>query len=76
MPRYKFLNVNLVPHEKSFVIQWSAENIGWGEIQFWNVDGIPHCESECMSRDFVVCALAALARKCVLVGDDKEGDDE
>lgn len=49
-----------------FYVHWSAKGIGFGELTFFmGFDGKLHCRSECMGRNFVKKALAALVDQCV-----------
>ena len=65
---YKFRHVatTLIDNDcfKGFVIQWSAQGVGFGELTFtWGLDmerlkDYPkqqgfHCDSECMSDEFI-----------------------
>ena len=47
-------------------INWGAKGVGFGEITFFmDFDGKLHCRSECMGRNFVKKALAAMVDQCV-----------
>ena len=49
-----------------FVVTWGAKGVGFGEITFIvdKKDKL-HCHSECMGRNFVRKALAAMVDQCV-----------
>jgi hypothetical protein len=65
---YKFVYVRLSgtwqPWEKDgrkydggFTLDWAAENIGFGQLTFYNRPDETECYTECMSGAFVKAAL-------------------
>lgn len=53
-------NVTKVELESSFGIHWATVSAGFGEVVFYLKDGKPHCDSEGMSKQFVMSVLAKL----------------
>lgn len=47
-----------------FILEWGAKGMGFGELTFvQKLDGKIECETECMGREFVEQAIAALLKK-------------
>lgn len=73
MKQYNFLSCEIVPwtaHEGNdggFLIRWSCENVGFGEVAFFNKDGQLFCDSECMSDEFVSQLLAYVLKSSTVI---------
>lgn len=60
----KFDLVQLYPHSKGFRLDWYIKGYGFGIILFSTREtGEIDLDHECMSKDFVKAALAALVDK-------------
>jgi hypothetical protein len=46
-----------------FIVYWSAEGIGFGELTFYNKDDKFCCETECLPKEFVKAVMNALLEK-------------
>jgi hypothetical protein len=62
---YDFVYVKLggawekAPHnDGGFILNWGVNNLGFGQLTFYNKDGKTTCETECMSKEFIKQALS------------------
>ncbi len=46
--------------------QWSAKGVGFGQFVFYMQDGVLHCDSELMSKQFIKETLCKMIDNCVL----------
>ena len=54
----EFSDVSCECHEDRFRLLWTAEGIGFGQIEFWvDADGCVEIFSEYMGKEFVKLAL-------------------
>lgn len=61
------INVTDVAIPQILYVQWSAENIGFGELYFaQDEDGTIHCDNEYMSKEFIKAVLCEMVDRCVL----------
>ena len=44
-------------HYGGFTLNWGCENVGFGQLTFYNKNGKCECWTECMSKEFIKAAL-------------------
>jgi len=73
MKKYEFTYSEITsvwgPWEKNeggFIVSWGCKNIGFGELTFFIRDGVSHCDSETMSKDFIKQTLEHLVDTVVV----------
>jgi hypothetical protein len=54
------------------VVRWTMKGCGFGELTFYSIDGVLHCQNEMMPRNFIKRVLCFLVDKAIL--DDSEED--
>lgn len=52
-------------------VRWSRKDVGFGGFYFYTMNGVLHCSSECMGRDFVKKVLCDLVDAAVFDDDPK-----
>jgi len=64
---------DMEPEVGGFVVQWSIEGYGFGEITVWSSpDGSISVDSECMSREFCEAVMMAAIKQSKLLGESME----
>ncbi len=58
---------NSVDLHKGFGLDWSVTGIGFGQLYFTVDDqGVIHCDSETMGKEFIKMVLCRMVDQCVL----------
>jgi len=66
----KDYQINKCDLQMNFVIQWSIQDIGFGEFYFHtDIDGTTHCDNEMMDKKFIKAVLIKMVDDCVLDDD-------
>lgn len=59
---YSFNHTELILFDngnyKGFLLKWSCDGVGFGELAFYDKGGKFSCDTECMSLEFIQQAMA------------------
>lgn len=54
----------MVSISNNFTLNWSTDNIGFGQFRFYEKDGELFCDNEMMSKEFVKRMLCQMVDEC------------
>lgn len=57
----------------AFMVEWQTKNAGFGQLTFASAGGVVRCDSERMSREFVLSVLAKLVETARMDWENDEG---